>query len=623
MNKPIEIPDHFERFVLKLERIDGGYRARAGRKSADLSPFPDTDTWESTAPSGKDRDVRRRTPEPANSSTRGKELFQWVFRGEVLAAFRVALEKVRADKRGLTLCIQLDDAPELWTLPWEGLLDPDNERFLAENADLLIARTLAKVEDRAVEPVHGPPKVLAVLPQPKDSVEISGREEWESIQKTLKPLVDEGRLRAERLEPPVTLDALRSSLAADPCEVLHIAAHGEPGSQDEKGIVYLEDEYRKKADVRGSELCSALMRSTPPRLVILSSCHGAHAQVDEAYDGLAQHLVHQGIGAVVAMRSTISDDAAVKFAGFLYSYLAQGQSLENAMVQARGDFITSHERREWAIPVLYLGKSAVRLVDPAPKTKPLRKALAVAALGALATLGWWALSPTEPLPPQGPCSPAPGLEDMPFVFVEAGFVDVEGTRRTVERSFCISKYEVTQQLWQDVTGELKDRKYSEPTWPVTSVSFEEAVAFTDRLSKHLGGFTYRLPTEVEWLLAARAESDGAYHFGDDESLLAKYGNCRNMLSSDGRESPAPVGSYKANDFGLHDVHGNVAEWVYAVDEQGQRIIPNSETKYLKVGGSYANVIKNCTLDARKSVKAGNDEVGFRVVREIPLAEDSE
>ncbi len=108
------------------------------------------------------------------------------------------------------------------------------------------------------------------------------------------------------------------------------------------------------------------------------------------------------------------------------------------------------------------------------------------------------------------------------------------------------------------------------THPVVCVSWNDAVAYVEWLSSETG-VRYRLPSEAEWEYAARSGSPTKYHFGDDESQLCRYANHRdrstnssrrNELCSDGvGERTAEVGSYRPNDFGLHDMHGNVWEWV--------------------------------------------------------------
>jgi formylglycine-generating enzyme required for sulfatase activity len=81
-------------------------------------------------------------------------------------------------------------------------------------------------------------------------------------------------------------------------------------------------------------------------------------------------------------------------------------------------------------------------------------------------------------------------------------------------------------------------------------------------------------TEAEWEYAARAGSATRYHFGNDEKGLCTYGNVADETAKekykdwtvancrDGYVNTAPVGSFKSNAFGLHDMHGNVWEWVY-------------------------------------------------------------
>lgn len=110
--------------------------------------------------------------------------------------------------------------------------------------------------------------------------------------------------------------------------------------------------------------------------------------------------------------------------------------------------------------------------------------------------------------------------------------------------------------------------------PVTNVSWHDAVAMADWLSR-TEGRRYRLPTEAEWEYACRAGTRTHWHSGDDPASLATVANVFDLDSAadwprwrdralpvhDGWRFTAPVASFAPNAFGLHDMHGNVWEWV--------------------------------------------------------------
>ena len=152
----------------------------------------------------------------------------------------------------------------------------------------------------------------------------------------------------------------------------------------------------------------------------------------------------------------------------------------------------------------------------------------------------------------------------------------------VPKPFAVSKYEVTFDEWDAcaAVGGCNGYRPDDEGWgrgarPVVNVSWEDAKRYTEWLSRKTGK-AYRLLSEAEWEYVARAGSDTNYSFGDDEKDLCDHGNGAavgypiNTYSSNdsnktckdgyGRQS-APVGSFQANAFGLHDVHGNVKEWV--------------------------------------------------------------
>ncbi len=125
---------------------------------------------------------------------------------------------------------------------------------------------------------------------------------------------------------------------------------------------------------------------------------------------------------------------------------------------------------------------------------------------------------------------------------------------------------------------IRDKKFSwrntgyEQTdeHPVANVSWNDAVAFCRWLSKK-DGKEYRLPTEAEWEFACRAGTKTQFSFGDDEEEIAKYANVADatfrevtgmkwgIKKSDGFAFAAPVGTYRANAFGIQDMHGNVMQ----------------------------------------------------------------
>ena len=121
--------------------------------------------------------------------------------------------------------------------------------------------------------------------------------------------------------------------------------------------------------------------------------------------------------------------------------------------------------------------------------------------------------------------------------------------------------------WRDPGYEQTDRD------PVACVSWNDAKAYLGWLS-HKSGKTYRFPSESEWEYAARAGTNTARFWGDDAdrgcgyaNVLDRTGKRENKLGwmnsarcDDGYAQTAPVGSFTANAFGVHDMLGNVWEW---------------------------------------------------------------
>ncbi|MXY56177.1 MAG: formylglycine-generating enzyme family protein [Gammaproteobacteria bacterium] len=174
-------------------------------------------------------------------------------------------------------------------------------------------------------------------------------------------------------------------------------------------------------------------------------------------------------------------------------------------------------------------------------------------------------------------------------------------------------------------------------FPAACIDWHAANAYVHWLGLRTGG-TYRLPTEAEFEYALRAGSDTAYHFGDDPELLCEYGNVpdesRNAVSpelvttacSDGFADMAPVGQFKPNAFGVHDMTGNVWEWLADCYEPSYANVPTDGTPLVKDdcgaysirGGSWGYDLPSLRSADRSDDPPDIlfDGIGFRVVRDL-------
>jgi formylglycine-generating enzyme required for sulfatase activity len=170
-------------------------------------------------------------------------------------------------------------------------------------------------------------------------------------------------------------------------------------------------------------------------------------------------------------------------------------------------------------------------------------------------------------------------------------------------------------------------------FPVESVSWEDTVAFLDRLSaleeEQKEGRKYRLPSEGEWEHACRGGAPAYRVFHCGNSLCSTQANFAGKLPyGEGvvgpyRRRTCEAGSYRPNAFGLYDMHGNVWEWCsdwyqeryYGRspwrDPQG---VPAGSLRMLR-GGSWASPGQDCRSARRRCRAPGlirSSDMGFRV-----------
>lgn len=189
---------------------------------------------------------------------------------------------------------------------------------------------------------------------------------------------------------------------------------------------------------------------------------------------------------------------------------------------------------------------------------------------------------SAPIPPAEPQAPDRKPYEPEMVLVkggcfqmgspesEAGRDDDERQHRVCVEDVYAGKYEVTFAQYDEFARQTSKPLPNDWGWgrgnrPVINVSWVAATAYAKWLSKQTGK-SYRLPTEAEWEYAARGGSGTAYWWGND--IGSSRANCDGCGSRWDDKQTAPVGSFAANGFGLHDTVGNVWEWTCSQFDKG-------------------------------------------------------
>lgn len=196
-------------------------------------------------------------------------------------------------------------------------------------------------------------------------------------------------------------------------------------------------------------------------------------------------------------------------------------------------------------------------------------------------------------------------------------------------SFYISEFTITQAQWQKLMGttitEQRDKygpsailKGEGDNYPIYYVSWEEANAFCQKLSKE-SGKKYMLPTEAQWEFAARGgnKSRGTKFSGSNTATDVAW------IGGHSKNSSHPVGELQPNELGLYDMSGNVMEWCndwfdrayYSVSPSKDPAGPNSGDSKVLRGGSHNYYERHNRVTSRicRGPAERYPDVGFRIV----------
>ena len=188
-------------------------------------------------------------------------------------------------------------------------------------------------------------------------------------------------------------------------------------------------------------------------------------------------------------------------------------------------------------------------------------------------------------------------------------------RVTIRTPFAVGKYEVTFREWDYCVG---------------NVSWADAKQYLRWLSRKTGA-EYRFLSEAEWEYAARAGTTTPFHFGStistDQANYNGNGTYGNGHRGVNRDKTVSVGSFPSNAFGLHDMHGNVEEWVEDCVHDSYSGAPNDGSAWttencvvriFRGGAYYQSPGAVCSATrGRQMIYVMFDHLGFRVARTLP------
>lgn len=205
-------------------------------------------------------------------------------------------------------------------------------------------------------------------------------------------------------------------------------------------------------------------------------------------------------------------------------------------------------------------------------------------------------------------SALPTLINIPIGEFNMGSPNAQSVRKvTISTTFSMSQHEITFEqydyfIWRMKQAGIKkfiddheteylypyDQAWGRSNRPVIYVSWNDALSYSNWLSKQVNQ-QCRLPSEAEWEYAAKSGTKTNYFWGDE--VGKNKANCMRCGSEWDNKQSAPTGSFEPNKFGLHDMHGNVWEWVQDPWHNDYKDAPDSSAPWEVDGDMNRRVLR--------------------------------
>ncbi len=283
----------------------------------------------------------------------GKTLSESVFAdSNVATAFAQARTSAASLQTSLRLRLLIDpSAPELNTVYWETLRDPQDGSSLFTGERILFSRYLSSSDWRPVRlRSKGDLRALVAVSNPSDlanyklaAVDVDGelaraKESLDNI-----PSAELGKAQA------CTLNELVECLR-DGIDILYLVAHGTVANGESR--IWLQGEDGKAAITAAGEIVTRIKElQNQPRLIVLASCQSAGKGAGDALQALGPKLATAGVPAVMAMQGNISMDSVKEFMPVFFKELQKDGQIDRALAVARG---VVRDAQDYWMPVLFM-----------------------------------------------------------------------------------------------------------------------------------------------------------------------------------------------------------------------------------------------------------------------------
>lgn len=312
-------------------------------------------------------------PRPKSSELTefGHALFKYIVRDDVKLLYD------RLPGGALIRIHILTNSPDLQSLPWEYLQDPNHAP--GPWLDRSIVRIIPSIGQSSPLPLslakEGGPKIriLFVYADPTNQGIVSWLDVKRSVEREFSVRIPTDRYELNVVEgtPAALLEAVQNSSY----DIFQFSGHGEVDAKTKKGRILLLSQTNNQSVPLAADELAVILRGRGVRLAILSACLTSAGNSADPFNVIAEALLRENIPAVVANQLPVPDKSVAAFVGRLYAKLLETGDIDMAVNEGRltlwSDLILQQDARlEWGIPTLYRHMTGAQVFTPAGVQPP-------------------------------------------------------------------------------------------------------------------------------------------------------------------------------------------------------------------------------------------------------------